>query len=192
MANKGRSKRWVQRQLNMYNKALNQPSKLSNKQLLPRKALMEKILMALGPNPRIEEMVSRLQAYWKEGDARPARAAFPEEMLAFESANNASIPDDLRYYFLQVNGMIPSWEYDQDQNGFNFWTLSRVRHVVRGSANTGLFTFCDYLSSSWEYAIKLVKSEDYMHVFLVNTDLTLISSSFSEFLVEYLANSPKL
>jgi hypothetical protein len=44
MAAKGLTKEWVEKQLNLYKAAETSPSKLVNKQLLPRKAMMEKIL----------------------------------------------------------------------------------------------------------------------------------------------------
>jgi hypothetical protein len=43
MAAKGLTKEWVEKQLNLYKAAETSPSKLVNKQLLPRKAMMEKI-----------------------------------------------------------------------------------------------------------------------------------------------------
>jgi hypothetical protein len=44
MAAKGLTKEWVEKQPNLYKAAETSPSKLVNKQLLPRKAMMEKIL----------------------------------------------------------------------------------------------------------------------------------------------------
>jgi len=44
MAAKGLTKEWVEKQPNLYKAAETIPSKLVNKQLLPRKAMMEKIL----------------------------------------------------------------------------------------------------------------------------------------------------
>jgi hypothetical protein len=140
----------------------------------------------------MSDLVARLLTHWRNGGAHPASGNSERAILEFEARHGVRMPDDMRYYFIEVNGMTPDWRCDQDENGFTFWPLSGVREVIRGEERTGLFTFADYLSSSWEYSIKLVGSPDYAAVFLVDPEISPVASSFSEFLSEYLIDSPRI
>ena len=98
--------------------------------------------------------------------------------------------------------MRPDWRYEQDSNGFSFWTLARVQplSVMRPGISGGLhfeeahyFVFADYLAECWWYAIGLGNREKKeTPVVMVGPPIELVADSFSEFLDLYFVDSPKL
>ena len=114
------------------------------------------------------------------------------------------LPADMRDYFAIVNGMVPVWPGDQDDKGFSFWPLERVRWVPEELANLSpqgvafpncedFYAFADYLGWSWAYAIRLAPSSGGNQVILIGKDEPdLVADSFSEFVDVYLIDAPAL
>jgi hypothetical protein len=154
----------------------------------------------------MRDALSRLREHWAIGRAIATGGASEEEIQAFQDTYEVQMPEDLYQYFREVNGMRPDWRYDQDDNGFTFWTLSRVQPLSvvtpRGSVDwsdsklnsndTQYFVFADYLGESWWYAIGLAKRPGYTPVVIISHPNELVAHSFSEFLDFYFADSPKL
>ena len=146
-------------------------------------------------------MISRLLIHWNNAGAQPVGGATNEEIVAFEQTHSVQMPNDLRSYFLKVNGMRPDWHCDQDGNGFTFWPLARLSCLGTlayvGSGDEPdcpmFFVFADYLSSSWQYAIGLWSGEKRDNpVLLINNPNNTVASSFSEFVDLCLIDSAKL
>jgi hypothetical protein len=147
------------------------------------------------------DTISRLLVHWADAGAQPAGGVTDEEIQAFEAKYSIRMPNDLRSYFLKVNGMRPDWHCDQDSNGFTFLPLAKLRCLgtlaYDGSGaeadSPRLFVFADYLTASWEYAIGLWSRErEDNPVFLIDSPNKIVANSFSEFVDLYLIDSPKL
>jgi hypothetical protein len=147
-----------------------------------------------------QDMVSRLLVHWANAGAEPNGGVGEEELRSFQEKYDVQVPDDLRGYFLKVNGMVQDCMHDQDGNGFTFWPLSRLRPVEVSfpgvspeAKDPQFFIFADYLSSSWEYAIGLWREErEGNPVLYVDPTIRLVAASFREFVDLCLDDSPKL
>lgn len=153
----------------------------------------------------MRDAFSKLREHWATGRAVAAGGASEQEIQAFQDTYGVQMPEDLRRYFREVNGMRPDWRYDQDDNGFTFWTLSRIQPLSvvtpRGSVDWAdsrlnstevqYFVFADYLGESWWYAIGLA-GRAYTPVIIISHPNELVVQSFSEFLDLYFVDSPKL
>jgi hypothetical protein len=142
-------------------------------------------------------MFHDLKRKWHDKRLGSAPAS-SEELLAFERQNSVRLPADLRGYFLEVNGMS-----DMDNEDFfeflplhELETWPRLNWKVRpipppDSDPDHLFIFCDYLQSSWAYAIRLGPSEaDGGEVTTCGWIVdAVVANSFSEFIALYLSNN---
>ena len=93
---------------------------------------------------------------------------------------------------------------DQDEKGFSFWSLERVRWVPEELAEEApvspsfpdaenFYAFADYLGWSWAYAIRLSELPGPAPVILIGKDSpALVARSFGEFVDLYLADSSAL
>jgi hypothetical protein len=147
------------------------------------------------------DIISRLLTHWADAGAQPAGGVTEEEIEAFQRTHNIRMPNDLRSYFLKVNGMRPDWHCDQDANGFTFWPLARllclgtVSYPASGGDSEGpkFFVFADYLTSCWQYAIALSNGErEDNSVLLINSPNKIVASSFTEFVDLCVVDSPQL
>lgn len=139
------------------------------------------------------------------GRAIAAGGASEEEIQRFQNTYRVQMPADLCRYFREVNGMRPDWRYDQDSNGFTFWTLSMVQPLSvlmpseslewpdpsLNSNDMQYFVFADYLAECWHYAIGLA-NRAYTPVIIIGPLNELVAHSFSEFLDLYFVDSRKL
>jgi SMI1 / KNR4 family (SUKH-1) len=147
------------------------------------------------------DIISRLLTHWADAGAQPAGGVTEEEIEAFQRTHNIRMPNDLRSYFLKVNGMKPDWHCDQDGNGFTFWPLARL-HCLGPVAYPGpgestdcptFFVFADYLASCWDYAIGLWSRErEGNAILLINSPNKIVANSFSEFVDLCVLDSPQL
>lgn len=134
-----------------------------------------------------------------------AKGCADDQIQQFEARYKVSLPDDMRDYFATVNGMVEALCQDQDQNGFCYWPLKRVKTVIevakylrnksfvfRGAES--FFVFSDYLSWCWGYAIRLSqnRSEGNDVILLCCRNPIKIANSFSEFIELYLVDDEKL
>src|SRR5579862_4085731 len=72
------------------------------------------------------DMISKLLSHWAEAGALPAGGTTDADVEVFEKTHNVQMPNDLRSYFLKVNGMRQDSRCDQDANGFTFWPLAKL------------------------------------------------------------------
>jgi hypothetical protein len=107
------------------------------------------------------DQIKRLIARWTAHGIACPPGLSPSEICAFESRHNVRLPDDLRLYFLSVDGMGEKGTYDEDF--FSFWQLSDVisiaemlpdRCVRFGDAHR-YFIFADHSINLPGYAIRL-------------------------------------
>lgn len=150
----------------------------------------------------------RLKAHWRSQGIALARASIESQIRDFESRYDVRLPLDFRDYFLCVNGMETYWPNAQDQQGYSFWPLERIKAVPEEAGNhqygdrwsrvpgaKSLFIFADYLDWSWAYAIRLGKdSLEKTSVFIIAKKETPIevAASFSDFVELYLVDSPTI
>lgn len=152
----------------------------------------------------MESIARRLVDYWMSQRLPIAVGCSAAAVTDFERRASIALPEDMREYFLLVNGMIPEWPGDQDEKGFSFWPLERVRWVPEELAEEAplsssfpdaenFYAFADYLGWSWAYAIRLSGLPGPAPVILIGKDTPeLVASSFSEFVDLYLVDSPAL
>ena len=138
----------------------------------------------------IDRTLDRLFAAWRAQHLAVGEPNAPEQLALFEKRHRVTFPDDFRRYLLRCNGMTPGYPGDVDRNGFSFLPLesNRLSHFGRNAME---YAFCDYLQSSWVYAISLAPSRPH-DVTIVCPDVRVIAASFGEFLELYLADDARL
>ncbi len=103
-----------------------------------------------------------LKTYWLSNGIEINPGVSNEELTAFESNYQVSLPSDLRDYFLTVNGMA---EGVRDDALIRFWSLNEVKPIPETAPAysdpsyieeaQSLFLFADYCIWSHAYAIRL-------------------------------------
>ena len=133
-----------------------------------------------------------------------ADGASPETVAAFEASRQVQFPDDVREYFLRVNGMVQEGYDSEDPRGFAFLPISRLKDLDRVSREEGItvpgveprdyFLFVIYMQWCWAYAIDLGHSSvtrgQVVHVGTIAPKI--VARSFSEFVHLYLSDSTAL
>jgi len=138
-----------------------------------------------------------LKRHWVTRNINVNSGVSEAELKAFESNNNIILPNDLREYFLCVNGM----PYGvTDEALIRFWMLEEIEPISHGAPEysdpqyvknpDSLFLFADYCIWSHAYAIYLTKIPAVSNrVFVIGYDSPiLLFSSFSELVDNYLTN----
>lgn len=202
MAEKGLTKSTVQRLLFKYSEALENggPTKLANKQLLPRYQLMVKILQ-LWPKWGPMQILTRLIDHWSRQGIRLRPGLRTEELTRFERQRNVRFPTEFRDYLETANGMDIGPLNDQDSEGFCFWPieemksvpdeLSRLGHALPNVSEVDSFwAFADYMQWSWAYAIGTSAAQGGRILHIGVDEPRIIAESFGAFIELYLANSP--
>jgi hypothetical protein len=149
----------------------------------------------------INNIGEKLKAYWLSQDLSFNPEVPKEALIHFETKYHIQIPDDMRKYFLQVNGMNSQY---MDNAGFTFWELKWVQLLTEEYREEeyriledaeAYFVFADCIACSWVYAIKMEKScknENFIIIFGLTGKPLKIANNFSEFVQLYLNNSPIL
>ncbi|MBK9370540.1 MAG: SMI1/KNR4 family protein [Deltaproteobacteria bacterium] len=121
---------------------------------------------------------------------QPAGGVDLATLQEFEAQHGVNMPDELRAYFLTVNGMVDS---NGDSELYLFLPLKdlRPRSETPGlpsGRNDRLFIIVDYMISSWFYAIDLNEGPTWGAVFwdVGPDDLHLRWPSFAEFITDYI------
>jgi hypothetical protein len=142
-----------------------------------------------------------LKRHWSSHDVEINRGASEGELNSFEAKYGVVLPEDLRDYFLRVNGM-PAGVVDDGM--IRFWTLEEVKAVPEGAPAysdshyvenpSSLFLFADYSIWANAYAIRLGKIalESNEIVIIGYESPVTISQSFAEFVDIYLTNKDLL
>ena len=139
----------------------------------------------------------RLAAFWRDAGITIRACVDPSEIQTFESKYGVHLPDDLRVYFLTIDGM----EDDLDPGYNRFWPLAMVKPVSEELSDInpdrfaypGCFLFADHLIWSFAWAVEMRNepSELSGSVFqITGRDLLVrkIAPSFTEFMEMYLKN----
>jgi len=114
----------------------------------------------------------------------------------FESKYEVMLPDDLREYFLLVNGMDINMT---DEDLIRFWPLEEVKPISEDASEYSdqaylpdpgsIFMFADYCIWSNTYAIRLSSGEKRNEVYIIGGRSPIfLAGSFTEFVTLYLAN----
>lgn len=150
-------------------------------------------------------IIEQLINHWQANNIVVVRGNAEAEIEDFESRYQVILPSDMRDYFLRVDGMSQHFPDYQDNQGFSFWSLRKVKTVLEETSKLiglsynsfeigSLFIFADYLDWSWAYAIRLsanVLAET--PVFLIGKEIPIkVADSFSEFVLLYLPDAPEL
>jgi len=129
------------------------------------------------------------------------------DLLIFENKNKLLIPNDLRNYFLNLNGTNNSY----DENFYRFFSFENFKRVIsfyedwKGIPDysqlkkqrdlwNNVFIFCDYQFCLISYAVKLKNKESLSNeVYAIcGGDYEQVSKSFSEFIEIYNEDPDKL
>ena len=138
-----------------------------------------------------------LRRHWSSNNVDINAGVSEAALSSFEEKYDVALPEDLRDYFLSVNGMPPEIV---DDEFVRFWMLEEVVPLPLGApdysnpqyvqGSDSIFLFADYSMWAHAYAIRLTKTPAEMNeVFIVgHNSPILISNSFSELVDIYLTN----
>lgn len=142
-----------------------------------------------------------LKRHWSSHDVE-INAGVPKAQLdSFESKHCVVLPEDLRDYFLCVNGM----PYDVVDDGMiRFWMLEELQSLPQGAPAysdpsyiqhpESLFLFADYSIWAHAYAIRLgsVSLQAHEVVIIGYKSPVTIAKCFSAFVDQYLTDKDRL
>jgi hypothetical protein len=111
-----------------------------------------------------------------------------------------TLPQSFRDYLRLANGMDATGLHDQDDHGFSFWSIDRLRTVpeecrLRGIASPAIaeagafLVFADYMQWSWAYALKMGANDNQVLQIGVR-EPRVVAKSFEAFVDLYLRDSP--
>ena len=142
---------------------------------------------------------------WRSQNLPIQKACEEDDIRSFETRNKIALAADMRDYLLNVNGMTTYFRGYQDEEGFSFWPLERMRTVAEDNEALGrrylrltegdsLFLFCDYMDWSWAYAVKMHPGSGAAEgIYLVCCRNPIkTADSFSDFVRLYLDGSDQL
>jgi hypothetical protein len=153
----------------------------------------------------MESLWRHLIEYWRSRNLPIQKACKEDDIRSFETRYKIALPPDMREYFLNVNGMTTNFPGYQDDDGFSFWPLERVRTIaedneapalrhLRLTEEDSFFLFCDYMDWSWSYAVKIPPAPGVAEgiYLLCCRNPVKIADSFSDFVALYLGQSGQL
>jgi hypothetical protein len=129
-----------------------------------------------------------LKNFWLRYGMKLRLGASEVELREFEGKYNVLLPDDLKDYFLTVDGS------DLDENVIEFLRLAEVVPLSQTWSHKpeadSYFVFADYSISCHVYAIRLTKDLTLGNPVFIAYDENpkQIADSFSEFVQGYLAD----
>lgn len=141
-----------------------------------------------------------LKNHWLSQGIEVNPGVSKEELTAFESKYQVSLPADLRDYFLTVDGMAQGVT---DDALIRFWSLNEVKPVPEEAPDysdpsyiedaESLFLFADYCIWSHAYAIRLSSTEASNAIIVIGDETpTRMFGSFSELVSNYLTDADLL
>ena len=138
-----------------------------------------------------------LKRHWAAHNVDINAGVAKAELDAFEARHRVVLPEDVRDYFLCVNGMAPD---EVDDGTIRFWMLAELQPLTQGAPAfadssyiqnpESLFLFADYSLWAHAYAIRLGSAPlPSNEVVIIGYDTPVIAcTSFSEFVDIYLTN----
>lgn len=141
-----------------------------------------------------------LKNHWLSQGIEVNPGVSKEELSAFESKYQVSLPADLRDYFLTVDGMAQGVT---DNALIRFWSLNEVKPIPEEAPDysdpsyieeaESLFLFADYCIWSHAYAIRLSSTEASNPIIIIGDETpTRMFGSFSELVSSYLTDADLL
>jgi hypothetical protein len=142
-----------------------------------------------------------LKRHWSSHNVDNNCGVSEPELDSFEATHRVVLPQDVRDYFMCVNGMPPDVV---DDGMIRFWMLEEVKPLPQGAPKYSdsryiqnpetLFLFADYSIWAHAYAIRLGKVPSQFNevVIIGYKSPVLISNSFSEFVDRYLTDKDML
>lgn len=139
--------------------------------------------------------ISELTEFWLSQDIKPNKGLTENEIAAFEAKYSLVLPQDIREYFLLINGFGDTDNWVTDNELITFLDLDQVtpvREYWYSDAKEAdfYFTFADYSLSAFIYAIHLSSRVNDINTVAVFYDKepVKVANSFSEFIEGYLKN----
>lgn len=142
-----------------------------------------------------------LKRHWESHSVDINCGVSESELDSFEAKHGVVLPEDLRDYFLCVNGMRPDVV---DDGMIRFWMLEEVKPLPQGAPEysdpryiqnpESLFLFADYSIWAHAYAIRLESAPLQSNEIVIigyETPVSL-SASFSQFVDRYLTEKDLL
>jgi hypothetical protein len=157
-------------------------------------------MMVTAPNG-FTSVGESLKRHWSSHDVEINAGVSKAQLDSFESKHGVVLPEDLRDYFLCVNGM-PDGEVDDGM--IRFWMLEELQPLTQGAPAysdasyiqhpESLFLFADYSIWAHAYAIRLGSASLQSHevVIIGSESPVTIAQSFSEFVDLYLTDKDSL
>jgi hypothetical protein len=142
-----------------------------------------------------------LKRHWSSHDVEINAGVSKAQLESFESKHCVVLPEDLRDYFLCVNGMPPDVV---DDGMIRFWMLEELQPLTQGAPAysdgsyiqhpESLFLFADYSIWAHAYAIRLgsVSSQSHEVVIIGSESPVTIAQCFTEFVDQYLTDKDRL
>jgi SMI1 / KNR4 family (SUKH-1) len=140
----------------------------------------------------------RLKAHWLAQDLQMRPGVLEVRLQQFEAHFAVTLPNDMRDYFLHVNGR----ELTDNDDLFRFWPIEevspmtgdRVYEDVQIAQESSFFIFADYCIFLPAYAIRLESGRTRDHPVIAFSwddcekrhDVSIVAVSFSEFAEMYL------
>ncbi len=145
----------------------------------------------------------KLVEYWTKEGLRLPPGANLEALRDFEERTKTKLPTSFREYLQRANGMSENGQDDQDDRGFSFWSLDRLRAVpdecrlrsVSVPSVSGVeqfLVFADYMRWSWAYAIGTDPIQEGHVLQLGVREPRIVAKSFESFVDMYLSDSPSI
>jgi hypothetical protein len=134
--------------------------------------------------------ISDLKRHWVDLQIAHATGASVADIEAFEQRHGVTLPQDLREYFRELNGMDIGHEGASDLDLICFWRLDQVEQGK--DENGDIYYFADWSIDACLYGVQLSPGATSAPVFLdcggynKRADLLKVASSFSEFVEGYL------
>jgi|TARA_B110000116_G_C16445452_1_gene406826 hypothetical protein len=151
----------------------------------------------------------RLKDFMKSDGSECGASASDARVLEFERKFGVVIPEDLRSYFIEVNGTAGNYAYGI----LRFWSIDEFRTVTQETSATrspnhsviqsaysepiddgeSFFVFADCMWDVQLYAIHLSTSDTPNNIILLDGGKpTVVAKSFSDFVERYLTSPDDL
>jgi hypothetical protein len=132
-----------------------------------------------------------------EKDYTLEQSATEQEIAAFERTYNVHLPDDVREYFLKINGIYLNGGFIA-LDPLEKWCLITERGYSSGYVRENVpdahqyFQFGNYDISVWAWLIELDSDANAdTPIFVLHEKLTKIADNFTDFLQKYRTGSPE-
>jgi len=147
---------------------------------------------------RLSASISSLKILWANQNI-PIKSSSEKEIKRVEMLKKIKLPNDLKFFYSEVNGMNGNYPDDMDDNGFLFYPVQHVLPYNKEFNSNNLdmnavYIFAEYLHKSWWYAFKNGSDSNTYRIMVIfsKDDFRFISNSLAEFIELYLCDSPAL